>query len=65
MSKGKKNPKGFTDVEFPSVYPQESVPENVVLMDFNNDSDALLFREWWLDEGSVAFAKYRREQPDD
>jgi hypothetical protein len=37
----------FSDVDFRERYPSESVRENHVLMSFNADDDALLFREWW------------------
>lgn len=36
-----------------------------VLLSFNNDSSAEFFREWWSEEGAMAFAKRELEQEDE
>ncbi len=54
----KKQPKRFTDVEMPRVFPQHDVAEHQVFMSFNNDDDAVRFDEWWSGEGAVLFQKF-------
>lgn len=48
----------FTDVTFESEYPRDSVAEHEVFMSFNNDGDALAFREWWDEKGAVLFQEF-------
>lgn len=52
----------YRDVEFPRVYPQESVPDHVVLMSFNGDPDAIAFHDWWHEQGAVAFNRWLKER---
>ena len=54
--------KGFEAVTFPDQYPPADVAEHEVLMAFNGDSDAVLFREWWHAEGAMRFGKWREKQ---
>ena len=49
---------GFEDLTFPRQYPQSDVSDNEVLMAFRNDEDAIVFRDWWHEEGKVMFQDY-------
>lgn len=55
-------PERFTDVELRDQYPQNDVADHEVFMSFRNDDDAAFFREWWEDEGAVAFGKWLSER---
>lgn len=39
----------------------ETVPDHEVLLVFDDDSDALLFRDWLHDAGWAHFSKYRSD----
>lgn len=55
-------PERFTAVDFPDEYPRDDVADHEVLMSFNNDEDAIKFREWWHAEASVAFMAWLKEK---
>ena len=59
------NSKRFTAVKFARQYPQHDVAEHHLLMAFTHDEDAELFREWWIDVGSAAFAAWLGDQEED
>ena len=40
------------------------VPEHEMLLSFNNDSDAVLFWEWWQMVGEDTFKEWAKNQPD-
>lgn len=48
----------FTAVDFPEQHPQQDVADHEVLMAFDGDDDAILFREWWHARGAAAFGKW-------
>lgn len=50
----------FTDVSFPDEHPAARVADHEVLMSFTNDSDALLFRDWWEKWGQHLFGEYAK-----
>lgn len=52
----------FTDLDFLNEYPAGRVAENEVFMSFNEDSEAIAFREWWNEEGAVGFFAWLRER---
>jgi hypothetical protein len=41
----------------------ERIPDNRVLLIFNNDSDGLMFRDWFYTEGIKEFEAWLNEQP--
>ncbi len=51
----------FDALSFPKEYPQHDVAEHEVLMAFNNDADAISFREWWSRGGAVMFGAWLEE----
>lgn len=51
----------YDGVDFPDEYPQQHVAEHEVFMSFNDDDDAIGFREWWHAEGSEHFNKWLEE----
>lgn len=48
----------FEDVRFPIQHPTSPVAEHEVLMSFNSDDDALMFRDWWQLWGKHLFGAY-------
>lgn len=51
-------PGPFRDVSFPDLHPQQSVADHEVLMSFLGDAEAIAFREWWFERGSVLFHRW-------
>lgn len=41
-----------------NLYPQQSVPEHVVVLSFSDDSDAIDFSGWWNTIGYKIFEHY-------
>lgn len=41
------------------------VAEHEALLTFNDDEDAVLWHEWWHDDGEAAFVKYREQSKED
>lgn len=60
----KKDPKPFSDVDFPRERTYH-LAEHEVFLSFNGDSDAAAFTEWWDEEGAVVFQDWlnRQEKP--
>lgn len=48
-------PETFSDVDFPTEYPAKRVAEHEVFMSFNDDDDAVAFRDWWAEVGAEEF----------
>lgn len=62
-----KKPRRFTDVEFASEYPLQSVAEHEIFLRFKGDSQAALFHDWWHESGAIIFQawvdKHTKEMP--
>ena len=46
-------------------YPQESVPDDQVLLECDDAREAELFKSWFREEGRTLFLQYKDEQPSD
>lgn len=44
-----------------SYYPQESVPDDQVLIEFDNAREANLFKQWWKDEGKESYNQFKSQ----
>lgn len=42
-----------------------SIPENEILLSFNEDLDALMFQEWWNEDGCGQFMEWAEQQRDE
>ena len=51
----------FDAVDLPTEYPAQRVADHEVFMSFNDDDDAIKFREWWTNEGSIVFNDWLEE----
>lgn len=43
-------------------YPQESVPDDQVLIEFDDEREATQFKAWFREEGRSLFQQYRDDQ---
>ena len=43
-------------------YPQESVPDDQVLIEFDNEREATIFKDWFRAEGRSLYYQYKDEQ---
>ena len=56
-------PERFTDVTFHDEVRRHAA-DHEVFMGFVNDDGAGAFREWWEEQGAVAFAAYLKRRED-
>lgn len=43
-------------------YPQESIPDDQVLIEFDNAREATFFKAWWREEGKSSYSQYKDDQ---
>lgn len=55
----------FEDVSLENEFPQQEVPEHMVLLSFKRDRDALAFFYWWNEHGKDLFGTYLEQQKKD
>ncbi len=52
-------------VQIRTYYPQESVPDDQVLIEADDAREAELFKDWFREEGRTLFAQYKEDQNTD